>query len=771
MIVKVQNWMSGLCCTLLLSNFGAANAAESQTVAEKQIIYNQNKEDLLAAREYAVALAQNEQFSASLDIFKQLYQQAPDNTDIIFDYIVVLNWAGNNRSAIELFEKLNVKTVPAYVRTSAAGAYYQVGEYSKAQKLFHETAVTGDRKAQIWEAQSFMSMGEVESSDAIYKDLLTKYPEDIDIYLSRASMLMLVKKYSAAVTDFEKALSLTPSDASGIDSRRKINYQMAISYIRTGEEARAIVLLKPYIQDGTADVWMQSDYVSALRLTADYKMAISEGERLWKDYGKVPSFGLQSLGDSYLRLGQVEKAEKIYELILKREPGSMNVRLGLAYSYLLEGKLDKGLALYRQILKDDPTRAEIVLDDAYDFVAKTRYVAGKSLYQVIVDQFPNVPIFRQEMASSFADNEMPRQAYEQFKVLSQLPGGELVGKAGMAESSVLVGDYHAAGKVIGDLREKYGRNAISQAAIQSYERRRRGGMDSTYTYYSDYKQIDSRQFIVTADQNIGGSYSILASLGTNRLTDRDGTNERITLNTRSLGLQYLGLKYDSKVWLDSYQSNGTFTGYRIFNNYYFDDHSILNFNVQKGPILDVQALNPSNEELLGRIVTTNYTIGLTRRIGAKDTFAFNFTRGFYSDNNQVNSYDLNWDRILFDSEKKSIDGFMFVNRTSYKQQQINGNDTVYESPTVRETYGAGLTERWIIPKGYWQATVTLGWGRDRPEPYDFEPSFRLEYGHQFSPYHQLIAGAEYGAKTNRLLNSSNLHFGSRQYDIQYLVNW
>ena len=767
----MRNWLSGICCTLIISNFGVVHAADNQNLVDKQIVYNQNKENLSAAKEYAVALAQSEQFSVSLDIFKQLYQKYPSNSDVVFDYIVVLNWAGNNQSAIELFEGLGAPMVPDYVKTSVAGAYYQTGDYGAAQKLFHEVAVTGDRKAQIWEAQSLISMGEIEAGYKRYKALLEKYPDDVEVYLSRASMFMLAKQYSAAVSDFEKALSLTPSDDSGINSRRKINYQMAVSYIRAGEESRAIILLKPYMQDGTADIWMQGDYISALRLMNDYKTAILEGERLWTDYGKVPNFGLQSLGDSYLKVGKIQNAKKIYELILQREPNSINVKLSLAYSYMLEGKLGKGLDLYRQILKDDPKRAEVILDDGYDFVAKNRYAAGKSIYKLIAEQFPNALIFRQEMASSFADNEMPRQAYEQYAFLAKLPGGDLVGHAGMVDSSVLVGDYQSAGRVVGVLREQYAKNAISQAAVSSFEHRRRGGLNSTYTYTSDYKGIGSGQFIATTDQNIGGSYSVLTSLGINHMTDReDAVNENSTLKSRSLGLQYLGMKYDAKAWFDSYQSKGTFTGYRIFNNYYFDDHSIVNFNFEKAPVLDVQALNPGNTELR-RIMMKNYTVGITRKIGTKDTYAFNFTRGFYSDNNQVNNYDMRWDRVLFDHDKKSLERFIALSRTNYKEQQINGIETVYESPTVREYLGVGLTEHWNIPKGYWEATTCLALGRDRPDPYDFEPSFRLEYGHDFSPYHHLIVGAEYGAKTDRSLNSRTLHFGSRQYDIQYLVTW
>jgi tetratricopeptide (TPR) repeat protein len=769
--MKVRNWVSGLCCTLILSNLGIVSAAEDQNLIEKQVSYNQNKENPIVVKEYAVVLAQSQHFSQSLDIFKQLYQKYPDDKDIQFDYIVVLNWSGNNQAAIEMFEKLQGGVeVPSYVKRSVAGSYYQTGAYKIAQELFHEVAESGDRKAQLWEAQSLIRMGDTDAGNKIYKLLLDKDPNDIDVYLSRAAVFVLINQNTAALADFEKALSLVPPDDEGISKRRQINYDMAISYIRVGDEARAILLLKPYIQDGSANVWMQGNYITALRLNADYKTAISEGERLWPDYGKVPNFGLQALGDSYLHNGQTQKSQAIYERILKSEPDSANIKLGLAYSYMAQGKLQKGLELYREVLKNDPRRADVLLDDAYNFVAKNRFAAGKAIYGLVVEQFPDNQTFRQEFANSLADNEMPRQAYEQFAVLAKIPEGELTGKAGMVESAVLVGDYHTADQAIGALREKYAKSAVSQAAISSYNSRHKGGIDSSYIYSLDYQGIESGAFLITSDQNIGGSYSVLASIGTNHITNRD-VNESTTLKSQSLGMQYLGMKFDTKMWIDNYQSQGNFSGYRIYNNYYFDDHAVLNFNFERVPVLDAQALNPNNPELLGRIMTSNYNIGFTRQVGVKDTYSFNFIRSLYSDSNQVNAYDLRWDRTLFDNEKKNLDWFIYLSRSNYKYQQINEIDTAYESPEVRQAYGTGFTQHWVIPKGYWEATTTIEWGRDRPDPNEFQPGFRLEYGHDFSPNQTLILGTEYGARTNHLLNSSSLHFGSRQYDVRYQVTW
>ncbi|MBP1762968.1 MAG: Tetratricopeptide repeat-containing protein [Firmicutes bacterium] len=765
----MRKWASGLCVTLLLANLGTVYAADTSDLLRKQTAYNQNTENAATAKEYAVALAQDGQFSASLEIFKQLVQRYPTEPAILFDYITVLNWSGNNRSAIELFETLKVSSVPDYVKSSAAGAYYQMGDYKAAQKLFHEAAANGNHKAVIGDAQSLIRMGNA-AGYAIYDKLLTQNPDDLEVYLSRASMRMLGREYAPAIADFQRAASLVKPGAEGIAQKRQIDYQLAISHIRSGDQGRAVLLLKPYIQDKTADVWMQSDYLLALRLNSDYKAAIAEGERLWPDYGKVPVFGLQALADSYLRNGQFQPAEKCYQHIIQREPNSTDAQLGLAYSRVAQGKTGQGLAYYRQALDAKPQLAAVVLDDAYALIGQGRYAAGQAVYGLVLERFPDVPVFRQELATVLVDHGMPRQAYEQFDYLAKLPGGEIAGNAGRVQTAASVGDYRAAGAAAGILREKYSRNAVAQAALADFENRRRGGLYAGFTHSDNYKGIDSNEVWIAAEQNIGGSYSVLAALGSNHIMDKPA-GESATLRNQSVGLRYTGIRYEGEMWLDNYQNNGSFTSYRISNRYYWDDRTHLNVNFGKSPVLDVQALDPGNIEGFGRIMSKYYAVAFQRAIGAKDSFTFDVSREFYSDGNRVNGYGLRWDHILLSKEKKSLDWFVYGKRSNFKYQQINGVDTVYESPTVRQAYGTGVTEKWVIPEGYWQATTGLEWGRDRPDPNDFSPFFRLEYGHDFSADHAFLIGAEYGARTNHLYDESGLHFGYHQYDIRYRAAW
>jgi biofilm PGA synthesis protein PgaA len=67
--------------------------------------------------------------------------------------------------------------------------------------------------------------------------------------------------------------------------------------------------------------------------------------------------------------------------------------------------------------------------------------------------------------------------------------------------------------------------------------------------------------------------------------------------------------------------------------------------------------------------------------------------------------------------------------------------------------------------------VLFDWGRDRPEPIDFQPMFRLEYGYNFSPTRSLVLAAEYGLRTDKLNNISSLGFSYRRYEAAYQFNW
>jgi hypothetical protein len=121
------------------------------------------------------------------------------------------------------------------------------------------------------------------------------------------------------------------------------------------------------------------------------------------------------------------------------------------------------------------------------------------------------------------------------------------------------------------------------------------------------------------------------------------------------------------------------------------------------------------------------------------------------------------------NDKKEIYRFVFWDHDTWRFQRTD----LYDSPTIRDVYGLGWSEKWKYKGHYWEATaIPFEFDRDRPENTELQPFFRLEYGRTFSPNHKFVAGAEYGARTDRTNGSNSLnHFGESQYDVKYEINW
>lgn len=747
-----------------------AQAGNGDALAMKQT-YEQNPKDVANAHAYAIELARGENFAAALQILKQLYEANPADKAIKNDYIVVLNWSGNNRAALKLFEEEKGAVMPDYVLMSAAGAYYQLQDYPKALAIYQQVGKAGDRKAKLGEAQTYYRLGDAVAGDRIYDALLAENPNDLAVLRSRASMRMQMKDYQGAVVDFDKVLATVAGTPEEPQVRKEVDYDKAIAYIRLNEESKAIVLLKPYIDNGTADVFMQSDYVLALQVYRDYKTAIAEGTRLWPDHGKVPVFGLQALADSYVRSGQPKKAIPIYEEILQRDPDYKGAKMGLAFSHLQTGRLQEGIKIYDELITSDPAAADVALDDAFYFNEKGSYEAGKRLFNLLVKRYPDNALYRQEYASSLFDNNFPRDAYYQYKALAKIKGAEATGLAGMVRSAVEVEDYGKADTTLSTLHAQYAAHVLTQEAAKTYAERRRGGAGVSFIHEDDHKNIKNQNWQINGDQSISGSsYSILAQINRIKISDTGvSPEERTVLHSQAVGLKYKGIRHDIAAWYYRYNNNGSFGGYDYIANFYPSDRLTFGLEASRRPLQDVQALNPGLVPLPeGRVMTQNYTARTRILDGTKNIYDFSFTRSLFSDGNRVNSFAADWTRTLAYDDKREVYRFLYWGRDAYRLQRPE----LYESPPVRDSYGLGFIKRLKYAKHYWEGTVTLGWGRDRPENTEFEPSFRLEYGYNFSPRHTLILGMEYGLRTDLTNGSRSLgHFGYRRYDANYQFWW
>jgi tetratricopeptide (TPR) repeat protein len=719
-----------------------------------------------ASYEQALALARSGQYPSALAIFQQLSPLAT-NPNILYDHAIVLTWSGDYAAAISLYEDQILflpSSIPSYVKTSIAGAYYRLSQFKKAQQLFHEVALSGDRPAKRWEAESFMRMKDIKSANHLYQELLTSAPSDIDTYLSRASLFLLLGNTVSAAVDVNQALEQLPNNLEGQERSLQIRADMAASFIQHDDYNRAIILLQPTIANGSATMKMQANYILALKLNTDYKRAIQQGVLLWPDFTLVPDFGLQALADCYLRVREPAIASTIYRIILTRhnpDTNSNTITLSLAYADLRDGNIQKGLEEYQHLLPTNPTFGPIASMDANSFIEAGQIDTGKKLYQLLLTTVPDTSFYLKSYGAILSENDMPREAYHQYEKLNELNSGDRIALSGLVTTATVFGDYKTARAATRNLKEKYPLYSIPNEFVAKDRNYNLKSIQGSYQMLHDYKGNQVTETDLMARQHGDGRFSILANTNYKKISD---TTSSTTLPSYGLGLQYEDVTRDVQLWIKNYYHNNTFTGYHLLANHYFDDRAFIEINIEKSPIEDVQALTFP-------IMSTTQQLTLNRKLGLKDFYTLSLTSSNYSDGNHSTTYGTTFDHTLLTTKTKSANWFAYGNRTHYKYQLINATSTPYESPMARETYGLGITEHWDMENRYWKGTVTAEWGRDRPEDFSFSPNIAMEYGYIFSPTHSLQLGAQYNFHTDTSVISKNLGFGSRQYYINYNRTW
>ncbi len=743
-----------------------AKDANAATVARQVGQQYTDPAERAKLHEQAVTLGRNASYSESLAIFRLLYQANPADLKVTYDYITVLSWAGSTESATELYEKLpKGAEVPDYVVRSAGSAYYQHGDYRKAHDIFAKLAAGGDKRARIWQAETLMRLSDVKAAQAIYEELLRQDPYDLDVYLSRANMYYFAGEYANAVTDFDKAQKITQTQSQYAQRETEIQGLFAAALINAGQPDKAAKVLKPFIVKGTATLNMQGDYLLALRNHGKYRQAVMEAKHIWPDYGKAPVFGLRALIDCHIQLKEYGQAVKIYELVLSRDPNDNNAQFGMAFAMMFDGKMVQSLAVYDKLLTLSPSNAPLVLRDAETLMTGQYYTQGKSLFELVIRRFPDQPAYRLRYAEALAGNDLPRAAYKQFAALGAWPEYEKVSLMGMGRMAYEMGEYDDLRRITGQIETKYGRSS-AVAAMQGYNQdRQRGEVSAGFVYNNSYKQHQSWEMQLSAEQNIGDNYRILAGVGRLRLDDT-ATKERITMNSMSIGLRQSNPNLDWRVMYTKDRISpdaGGFNRWDVSADVHLSDQATLGLFARGEPIRDVQALKAASGNPIGAVysgVTYSY------RVSRKENYSINLTRGSLTDDNSTFGFNIDHAYQLYDRDYKSLTRYLYWSRNYWKFQR----DDVYESPPMREMVGVGWAWRRNLPMSYWQFTSNLAWGKDSPESLNFQPFFRLEYGANFSANHSLMLAAEYGLHSDNFTGDS-LRYSYRQYELLYRVTW
>ena len=725
-------------------------------------------EEWKAAHTQALNWAREGKFEQALPALAGMQEKYPNAAPILFDRAVVLHWAGRDKEATTLYEaKISARRdIPTYVKEAMANAYFRQQNFAAARPIYEALAATGDRRARLMEAEVLIWQNDPAKAQKIYEALLKENPQDVEVYLSRGRARLGNGNNRRSIEDFDAARELAQKlgDAKKL---QQIDALLAAACIRASDMSRAIVVLRPYIQNGQADPAMQADYVAALRSNGNLDQAIAEANRMWPNLTTAPLFGIRTLGDAYLRTQNYDQAIRVYDFVLQRDPKNHLAMLGLAVAKVQKGRVAEALQLYDKVIAMDPKLAEVVLDDCLYYVSLGKTWTAQRVFALLNARIPANADFYRQYADRLNSAGLPREAYKNYQILRGLPGGETTGAAGMSRTATSTGDYTQAKRLLDAFDQKQLRMPVVGQALREFEEREKGSLNANSVYYSDKngKQIFSDG--IAFESSLGGSVSFLGA--TNRIFLRDAdANQTADFWSYGPGIRVRGINYDfSAFWALANRKNMDGNGVSL--TVYPNDRSSFNVFTAMTSILDARAVNQG-------IMTRNYGGSYSWRtynppgqgetgLKEKDIYTVGYTQGNITDGNSSSFMALNWDRILRDDRFKRVMWSTYFSRIRY----ANPSD-YYDSPNLRQAFGTGITHRTYVKRGYWEWKAFLEYGADAPEAWGLAPFVRLEYGHYFTSLLYLTTGCEYGLS---LTNAANAGIGSGafQCDINVNMSW
>ena len=716
----------------------------------------------------AVALARTGEVHQALAQLIALQERYPDAAPLLFDRAVLLHWAGRDPEATAWYEaKIRHRhDAPAYVRETMANAYIRQNNFAAARPIIGDLAATGERRFRLLEAELLIRLDDPAAAQKIYASLLAESPQDPDLYLASGRARLNHGDNRRAAEDFEMAANMA-AKAGQLVKRQEAEGLLAAACLRSNDAARAIVLLKPYIQSRQADSPMQADYVFALRANSNFEQAIAEARQLWPDWSKAPAFGLRAVADSFFRLGRYSEAISLYEQVIRREPKNHSARLGLAMSGVQTGRVAAALQQYEQVLAIDARFAELVLDDCLYYVAQGRLWTARRVFGLINAKIPANAAFYRQYADKLQLSGLPREAYRNYEILRGLPGGETAGKAGMAGSAAGTGDYDRARSLLDSLDHQQLRTPAAAQALREYEEREKGSWRSGLAFYRDYKGKETVSATADFSVNLGGSVNILGQSQRMHLRDTD-TGAAATYWTHAIGATWRGLHHSLTVWGD-FRNVANLNGSRVEWTWHPDDLTSLTLYSGSAPVDEVGAFRDRimTRTTGGRYSWQTFSPGADPRgQRIRNIYTVGYAAGSLTDGNKRSAQSFNWDRVLRDDEHKKVMLSAYFSRSRYKFTAAG-----YDSPNLRQTVGLGMSWRNYVRRGYWEWQTFLEYGGDSPSPWDFSPYARLEYGHYFTRLFYLTAGCEYGLSTRNTRGSPGLDFGKFQCDMNLNLSW
>ena len=323
-------------------------------------------------RLHAVELARKGKTAEALALLRDLHERYPADQKVLYDFLTVSGWAGQDIRVLSLFAKVEPEKAPAYVLAAAGKAMRNLGKWKDALALYQSarkrfprdpalalgmvwTLYLGGGTGNAWEKlfHVLRICREIQGTAPHAREALRL--RILAVNALGASHLALRMASNAEKGTLSPAdLLRLRSDAAAQDVRWG---PLEPSSRRTRFERidRAVSRLRGIMKTpGGKTLRTVSDLIQALWIRGRPKESIDLYKELLRE-GKNPlAYVLPALADCFLQEMEPEEAARIFREILAARPKDVRARLGLAYALTDMGETEKAAALADSLAKELP---------------------------------------------------------------------------------------------------------------------------------------------------------------------------------------------------------------------------------------------------------------------------------------------------------------------------------------------------------------------------------------------------------------------------------
>jgi biofilm PGA synthesis protein PgaA len=340
-----------------------------------------------AERVEAVQWARDGDYDRAITRLRELHSTYPDDAPITADLATILQWAGRDREALEIFDALGPEAAPDYALVAAARAARSTGDLGRAERYLLRGAERFPDSApwDLLRALVYVDGGRFAEARRLLVELYGEYPVDVDGLLARAYLAAQARELSDALRFYTEAVRLRPGnrearagrllalealggpfraeelaqadpDVLNRAERTRIAGSQSASRLLWGrlpvadprrrfdETDQAIAALEGQIARITEETPLDAaalrrarfDLLVAYRDRSRMTDAVAVYEALRREEIAVPTYARLSAAAAYLYLEQPETARDLYQSIVDERPRYTELRfeahIGLFYS-------------------------------------------------------------------------------------------------------------------------------------------------------------------------------------------------------------------------------------------------------------------------------------------------------------------------------------------------------------------------------------------------------------------------------------------------------